>query len=92
MVMPPGVATGGMPRCDDHNVPRPYSAETGVGAACWVELSQAGSAITMLGLADECNRSTGVASLRTAGEVDVAVRLLSEPVPAAVWAELAGGP
>lgn len=28
MVMPPGVATGGMPRSDDHNVPRAYSAET----------------------------------------------------------------
>jgi hypothetical protein len=25
--MPPGVATGGMPRCHDHNVPRPYNAE-----------------------------------------------------------------
>jgi hypothetical protein len=28
MVMPPGVATGGMPRSDEHNVPRPYNAET----------------------------------------------------------------
>ena len=33
-----------------------------------------------------------VAGLRTAGEVNAAVRLLSEPVPEAAWAELAAAP